>query len=119
MRQKVNKLERELEEAGSKIARLESGRREMEALKKTLKETEMENTELKGRVRQRETEQRNTEGLLKKRASRIAGLQEEVNILKQPYDPKRRLEVRLSESIGKNKELEEELSLLRTVSCVR
>ena len=124
---KVSETEGELEVANRKITHLESRNQLLEAelmagsrggkedVEESLRLARRDSVKLQEAVRASEAALRDTQSRLNKSESRIAGLQEEVNVLKQPYDPRRRLEVRLSEAIGKSKELEEEVAFLREV----
>lgn len=71
-------------------------------------------------VKEKETALREKESLLQRRDSRIVGLEEEMLTLKEPMrgDPKKRLELRLSEAIGKCRQLEEELQKVKMDVCI-
>ena len=125
MRQRVNKLETQLSEKDNQLLEkdreLQEARRKITQLETRNRKLERDDTDVKlqATVRAKEEALTKAQSLLQKRESRIAGLEEEVNVLKQPYDPRKRLEVRLSEAIGKNKELEKEMIFLKKVEyCV-
>ena len=126
LRQKVNELETkvsekeaELREVRRRVYELEEARDRGRGDSDELHRVRSESVSLKRRVRETESVLVKKEDILKRRESRIAGLEGELGALKDPRDLKKRTEVRLNEAIGRIRELEKELDFLRKVSvCV-
>ena len=126
---RASRLEEQLNRANEKISELELRNSDLEMQAQPVVDVEAslrqrdvdlqqareQSLQLQQVVRAKEAVLREKESLLQRRDSRIVGLEVEVNTLKRPNDPKKRLEVRLSESIGKVMELESELCLLKKV----
>lgn len=110
MRQRINSLEKELEEAKIK---LKDGERDRSQLRETARR---ESVELKQSVRKSEVSFERAQHDLNEREAHIAELEEQLNSIKNPRDPKKRIEVRLSEALGKVARVEKEKSQLRSVS---
>ena len=79
-----------------------------------------ESLQLRTTIREKESALWEKETALVRSESRAEGLQEQVKVLRSPLqtDPKKRVELRLNEEIGKRKEAEIELSLLKEVRGV-
>ena len=105
----------ELAEALSKIAELEQVKERERRGSNEVQRVRAESVALRRALQERNSDLKEKEGLLQRKTSQIAGLEGELTAFKQPHDPKRRLEVRLSEAIGRVKELETEQDLFRKV----
>ena len=79
-----------------------------------------ESLQLQTTIREKESALWEKETALVKSESRAEGLQEQVKALRSPLqtDPRRRVELRLNEEIGKRKKAETELRLLKEVRGV-
>lgn len=84
-----------------------------------LQQMREESLKLQAAMEAKDSVLKEKESQLQRTKSQVAGLEEAMKTLKQPNDPRRRLEVRLSEAIGKRKEKELELDrLMKARLCV-
>lgn len=123
------KLKSELDKAQEKISELESELRDSPGVdvevslrekESALRVAEEESLRLQRLVQEKDSALREKQSLLKKRDSRIVGLEEEVRTITQPLrgDFKKRIEIRLSEAMGQVKQKEVELNAMKKVSIL-
>ena len=129
---RASHLETQLNHANEKIGKLEARNCELESqssvdVEESLREKDValqlarsQSLELQMLVKAKESAVQEKESLLKKKESRIFGLEEQVQCLKDPMkgDIKKRTEIRLSEAIGRSKQMERDLLFINEVCCV-
>ena len=123
-------LESQLNHANEKIGKLEARNSELESqssvdVEESLREKDTalqlarsQSWKLQMLVNAKESAVQEKESLLKKQESQIFGLEEQVQCLKDPMkgDIKKRTEIRLSEAIGKSKQMERDLLFINEVN---
>ena len=125
----ASQLEAQLNLSNEKIGRLESRNSELESqcgvdVEESLREKDVHlqlaldrSLELQTIVKAKESAVQERDSLLKRKDSEIFGLEEQVQSLKDPMkgDPKKRTEIRLSDEIGKSRQMERELIFMKQV----
>lgn len=126
-------LEKQLNHANAKIGDLEARNSELESqcsvdVEESLREKDValqlarnHSLELQMIVKAKDMAVQEKESLLKKKDSQISGLEGQVECLKDPMkgDIKKRTEVRLSEAIGRSRQMESDLLFIKEVSSVK